>query len=253
MNKLAVLSLVLVSPLAAMQSFTSGDTRTHLVELYTSQGCSSCPPADEYASELLKHGGLWSTWVPVVYHVDYWDYLGWKDSLGKRDFSQRQRQVAEDNTGRVYTPAFYIDGREWRGFFQQQPLPVTGRETAGTLKAETADGQRVKITYTPHSSDSDNLVAHVALLGFGLDYAIEAGENRGRTLRHDFATLDYQSVMLMRQGNTYTGEVVLEPGGTLEGKTRGVAAWVTPYGSFEPYQATGGFLHTASTAPAEAS
>jgi len=88
--------------------FNSGNKKVALVELYTSQGCSSCPPADEWLNTLKDKPGLWSKFVPVAFHVDYWDYLGWKDSFSKKEYSSRQRlHRKQGNVKVVYTPGFW--------------------------------------------------------------------------------------------------------------------------------------------------
>jgi hypothetical protein len=80
-----------------------------IVELFTSQGCSSCPPADAYIQTLIGKPGV----VPLTYHVDYWDYLGWRDTLGSAEYSQRQYDYAESRGDKnVYTPQTVINGRE---------------------------------------------------------------------------------------------------------------------------------------------
>ena len=79
-----------------------------VVELFTSQGCSSCPPADAFMQDLVKQPGV----IAVSYNVDYWDYLGWRDTLGSSEFSRRQRDYARRRgDGKVYTPQMVIDGR----------------------------------------------------------------------------------------------------------------------------------------------
>src|SRR5579859_7181132 len=74
--------------------FESRTQQTALLELYTSEGCSSCPPAEAWLSRLKGSPVLWKDFVPVAFHVDYWDYLGWRDKLGARQFSERQRAYA---------------------------------------------------------------------------------------------------------------------------------------------------------------
>src|SRR5437868_3719162 len=76
---------------AAAEIFQSGEDQTVLLELYTSEGCSSCPPAEQWMTQLKNAPGLWKSFVPVAFHVDYWDYLGWKDVLSSPNYSQRQR------------------------------------------------------------------------------------------------------------------------------------------------------------------
>src|SRR3954469_21437092 len=88
-----------------------------LVELYTSEGCDSCPPADRWLSSLLGRGFGPERVVPLALHVDYWDYIGWKDPYAKRQFSARQHKLAK--LGRatfVYTPQILLQGRDFRGW-----------------------------------------------------------------------------------------------------------------------------------------
>src|SRR5260370_2199922 len=73
-------------------TFESGDMQTTLIELFTSEGCSSCPPADAWISQLKDSPDLWKRVVPVAFHVDYWDNLGWRDRFAKPEFTARQRR-----------------------------------------------------------------------------------------------------------------------------------------------------------------
>src|SRR5574339_14875 len=87
--------------------FHSSTNRTALLELYTSEGCSSCPPAEAWLSRLKSDARLWKDFVPVAFHVDYWDYLGWRDPFGAAEYSERQRGYAAQWKSRsVYTPGF---------------------------------------------------------------------------------------------------------------------------------------------------
>jgi len=95
-----------VEPLA----FQSSGNKTALLELFTSEGCSSCPPAETWLSGLKSAPGLWKEFVPVSFHVDYWDHLGWKDAWGTKAFSDRQRAYARNwQTDSIYTPGFVLD------------------------------------------------------------------------------------------------------------------------------------------------
>src|ERR1700743_1102514 len=75
--------------------FQSSGHQTTLLELYTSEGCSSCPPAEAWLSKLKENPGLWSEFVPVAFHVDYWNNLGWRDRWSDGQFSERQRKYAQ--------------------------------------------------------------------------------------------------------------------------------------------------------------
>ena len=88
---------------------TSGATITPVVELYTSEGCSSCPPADKWASTLKG-----SNAVVQAFHVGYWDYIGWVDRFAAPAYTQRQRDIAAKNNLRsIYTPQAVLDGKDW--------------------------------------------------------------------------------------------------------------------------------------------
>lgn len=94
--------------------------RPYIIELYTSQGCHSCPPAQAWLSQFLDETALWQKYFPLAFHVTYWDYLGWRDVFGQRAFSQRQYDhLHQKHTQQVYTPQFVINGQEWRGWFNR--------------------------------------------------------------------------------------------------------------------------------------
>src|SRR3977135_776940 len=93
MIRAAILLLAMAaatSALAGEIAFESKPARNHLIELYTSEGCSSCPPAEEWMSGLKNQPRLWQDIVPVAFHVDYWDHLGWKDSFASKIWNERQ-------------------------------------------------------------------------------------------------------------------------------------------------------------------
>src|SRR6266567_7895599 len=133
------------SPMPAT-TFESGEARTMLVELFTSEGCSSCPPADAWINQLKESPDLWKKIVPVVFHVDYWDNLGWRDRFAKPEFTSRQRRYAAAWGGdSVYTPGFVINGKEWRGWFGGNAMPITSAKV-GVLRVSVGDNGKVSAT-----------------------------------------------------------------------------------------------------------
>ena len=111
----AMILVLSQSAFAEEIQFNSGNKQVALLELYTSQGCSSCPPADAWLSELKNESGLWTEFVPVALHVSYWDYLGWKDRFSKKEYSSRQRlHKGQGHVKVVYTPGFFLNGKEWK-------------------------------------------------------------------------------------------------------------------------------------------
>lgn len=219
-------------------SVQSGPARVHLLELYTSEGCSSCPPAERWLSTLTQSPRLWKSVVPVAFHVDYWDRLGWKDKLASPANTARQRGYAVAwGTDTVYTPGFVLDGREWRGRdLESLPAPATD---AGTLTGTLRDGGELLVTFYPAGREVKPLEAHAALLGFGLKSGVTAGENRGRTLLHDFAAVGQAAAPMVERHNEFRVTLHLPMQGTVHDPF-GLAVWVSEAGKLEPIQAAGG-------------
>ena len=130
---------------------TSGPTITPVVELYTSEGCSSCPPADKWASS-LKDKGV----VVQAFHVGYWDYIGWVDRFAAPAYTQRQREVAARNSQRnVYTPQAVLDGKDWTNWGGKQPASTSPARASITVRQLGPD-TGLKLTtaryYTPNGN-----------------------------------------------------------------------------------------------------
>lgn len=236
----AVLVCVVLDPVYGAQvTARSGPARSTFVELYTSEGCSSCPPADHRFSALLKHPDLWRGVVPVAFHVDYWDYLGWKDRFSSTEHSRRQRAYAAHwGKDSVYTPMLVVGGREDRSWNIYGILP--GREEAGRLEA-SADESAAHVKYTPPTGGK-SWVAHAAILGSGLRSRPSSGENTGQLLQHDFVALTVVTAPLrLKDGIAY--EADLSFGSISEGKDarRALAVWVTEDGSPEVVQCAGNY------------
>ncbi|HEU4364489.1 MAG TPA: DUF1223 domain-containing protein, partial [Candidatus Krumholzibacteria bacterium] len=215
-----------VSQAEPVQTITSGPARAGLLELFTSEGCSSCPPAEVWLSQLAGEARLWKDVVPVAFHVDYWDHLGWADVFANADFSERQRDYASAwKSDRVYTPGFVWNGTEWRGWFEKQPLPATTGE-AGLITASISS-TGVDVSYTPAGTVSGKIVAHVAVLGMGLERKVTAGENKGRTLTHDFVVLDYQKVAFTAHDGAWTGRAAWRAPKNPASARHALAVWVS--------------------------
>jgi hypothetical protein len=168
-----------------------------LIELYTSEGCDSCPPADRWLSKLASGSGETRA-VALAFHVDYWDRLGWRDRFGNAAFTARQYdEVRRQGTGFAYTPQVVVQGRDfpqWR--VPAQPgtaiaaanarparaaieLAVLG-EHAGTRTATVDVAVRV-----PDRRDRADALVNVALVQDSLASDVAAGENAGKHLAHD--------------------------------------------------------------------
>lgn len=213
--------------------FSSGPARVSLIELYTSEGCSSCPPAERWLGQLRDKPGLWRDFVPVAFHVDYWNRLGWPDRFSTKDFTAREYAYSASwNTDSVYTPCFVRDGAEWRA----QEVPKAGTAAAGTLTLDY-DGATLRAEFVsgdPKKTGADYEV-HAAILGAGIVSKVSAGENRGETLKHEFIAL------ALAHGTPSRGLALIVP--TVAGVPKhALAVWVTKRGSLTPVQAAGGWL-----------
>lgn len=238
MGRLALL-LVLATAFSARAGeivFESKPARTHLIELYTSQGCSSCLPAEEWMSGLKNQPRLWQDIVPVAFHVDYWDHLGWKDPFASKIWTERQADYSVRwKKESVYTPAFVLDGKEW----QYGKLPEASTETPGVLKI-AIDGERVTASFKASPTPAARYDIHIARLGFSLSADVTAGENAGKKLSHDFVVLGLTNETL-KAGVKELRLPAWTQKSTVDPRTA-IAAWITQAGQLEPIQAVGGWL-----------
>jgi hypothetical protein len=208
----------------------SGPQRVHLLELFTSQGCSSCPPAEAWMSKLKSEPGLWKDFVPLAFHVDYWDRLGWRDPFASKEWTTRQYQYSENwKTDSVYTPGLAFDGRE----LGVRIVPTPPSKKSGTLKLTLVAG-KVVAEFVPADDAIKDVDLHVATLGFNLTTKVNAGENSGRDLKQDFVVLSLAN-QKMTSGKS---EFDFKP----DARTGAIAAWITAPNSIEPIQAVGGWL-----------
>ena len=233
---LFVTILISATALNAETVFESKPTRTHLLELFTSQGCSSCLPAEAWLSNLKNDPRLWQDFVPLAFHVDYWDHLGWRDLFASKVWTERQADYsARWKSESVYTPAFVLNGAEWRG----TAVPPAGTEKTGVLKIVIKD-DRVTATFKPELKATRAYDIHVARLGCALGSDVTAGENRGRKMVHDFVVLGLNNET-MKAG---AKELRLPIDSTKQNAVprSAIAAWVTQAGQIEPIQAVGGWL-----------
>ncbi|HZM34080.1 MAG TPA: DUF1223 domain-containing protein [Burkholderiales bacterium] len=186
---------------AATCSVRSGERTTALVELYTSEGCSSCPPADRWLSSLGARGYAPERVVPLSLHVDYWDYIGWKDSYAKREFSLRQRKLTQlQRLALVYTPQVMLQGRDFRRWGTPAFDEAVGRINAQPARAriELVVRQAGARGFDTHakaelleSPAAGAAALYLAAYQNRLVSRVEAGENRGRVLEHDYVVLEW--------------------------------------------------------------
>lgn len=222
-------------------SFQSSDNRTALLELYASEGCNSCPPAEAWLSRQTNAAGLWTDFVPMAFHVDYWDHLGWRDRWGKPEFSDRQRAYSELFRSRtIYTPEFILNGHEWRRWTDVNQVPQTKTKT-GVLVVTPGASNLWQVQFTP-KNPATAYELHAAHLVCGVSSDVTAGENDGHHLAHDFVALALVNGRLEKQDTGFKGTFAFAPFDLPRGSRAAFAVWVTREGQLEAEQATGGWL-----------
>ena len=172
------LTMVLTSRLASAQSAESS-AKLSVVELYTSEGCSSCPSADAWLDSTFPRPGA----VAIAYHVDYWNQLGWPDPFSSAAYTEKQQRMAARDGGTVYTPEVTLDGHEARrGGIDALLAARPGAPVVRVLPSVTRTGDTLHVQ--ARSSDPA-LALRAVLVESGLEVAVPRGENAGRRLRHD--------------------------------------------------------------------
>jgi len=231
---ICLVCLLVASNSYAEQSiqFSSLNKNTSLIELFSSQGCSSCPPAESWISQFVDSESLWQDFVPIVFHVDYWDYLGWKDPFSSAENSQRQRDYyKQGKVSSVYTPGFIVNGHEWRGWFRKGTLPELFKDR-GELKA-VLKGKELHVSY----SEDKYLELNISILGIGLKTAIKSGENSNKNVIENFVSLVHQK----HKSNNGQWNIEL-PSTNRNAEKYGIAIWVSKPGDEKPLQVVGGWL-----------
>ncbi|MDR3456274.1 MAG: DUF1223 domain-containing protein [Verrucomicrobiae bacterium] len=223
--------------------FQSGPERTALLELYTSEGCSSCPLAEAWLSGLKDSPRLWKDFAPVAFHVDYWNYLGWKDAWSDAEFSERQRSYAQIwHSGNIYTPELVLNGKEWHNWFAGRNGPQSDGDKVGVLSVVSSDTKLWRVSFNPVKDSSARYEIHAALLAGGIVSNVNAGENSGRQLQHDFAVVNLVRIGMTTTNGVASGRFIINAPKSNVGTARALVAWVTLGDELQPVQATGGWL-----------
>jgi len=218
---LGLAQISLVSPPAAASPSCharSPDFRAAVIELYTSEGCSSCPPADAWLKRLPPKDLASGRIVPLAFHVDYWNYLGWADPFAQPRFTSRQRSLASHNRVlTIYTPGVFLNSLEWRGWHRNQlstRLEELARQRpAANIELNAAlrnDMMLLNGEVVWRSPPPDGAQLRLAVLENQLVSAIRAGENAGRTLHHDHVVRYLGSgIALSSRVTTFESQIAL--------------------------------------------
>ena len=193
---------------AALLGFSPGPAAADtvspvVVELFTSQGCSSCPPADAYLGELARQPGI----IALGFHVDYWDYIGWKDPLASPQATERQRSYTRALGARyLYTPEIVVDGREdATGSDRSAVSRLIRDERAAAPKVPLSVSERADEKYTidiPAADFHGTATVWMAVYDREHTTPVARGENGGRTLR------DYNVVRDLHRVGSWSGKAL---------------------------------------------
>ena len=220
-------ALVPVATLAQTCEARSTAQPPAVVELYTSEGCSSCPPADRWLSALKGR----SDTIALAFHVNYWDRLGWPDRFATAALTERQHQLAQSSgSNSVYTPQVVHNGRDLRNWGGVSPARLATSPVALALKRE---GNNVTANI---GAANERLAGYWAVLEDGHVSRVKAGENAGETLKHDHVVTLYKPVPAWNAKDAATQATLPLPAAAA-GVTRRVVFVVTDAATLRPVQA----------------
>lgn len=183
-----------------------------VVELFTSEGCSSCPPADRLLGEIIKESRIKNQPIyGLAFHVDYWDYIGWQDPYASSEFSDRQRRYAQAfGSSRIYTPQMVVNGRkEFVGSNARKASSAIEsaleRPPVVTMKIALSDvrtnDNSVSFAYEIPPAPEDAVI-NFAVVERHLAQDVRRGENRGRTLQHENVVRAFRTVAAGKLSDT---------------------------------------------------
>ena len=245
----------------------SGGSPVAVVELFTSQGCSSCPPADRLLSKLAEDARYRGRVLPLSFHVDYWNHIGWQDPFSSSLWSERQKLYAARafHTGRIYTPQVVVNGAsECVGSDERAVLSrvKSALDEAPPARVSldvdplTPEGRlRVRATATvlraAKEGGNGDLDLWVAVYESGLSTDVKAGENATRVLRNDHVVRRFERAFTLpaKAGGPQSGEIVFGVDKRWRKEGLGVAAFLQDPATLVIYGAAGGDLGELSRRP----
>jgi len=241
MLRLLIIASLLSTPLFAGAPIvvTSSDRQIAVVELYTSEGCSSCPRADRWLAELVTTRQQDLDLLALAFHVDYWDYLGWKDRFSNADYTKRQRVLGANNRqNTIYTPEFFVNGKEARGSghilqqiqqTNQQPAPLSLQLTVSRDESELLIAVRAST-----ERDVGAQIHHRYLVyENNLSTDVKRGENSGKVLHHQQVVRYMSPTQSLQTENRH--RIAIDP--AWQGANVGIAVLVTSAGNQRYLQA----------------
>lgn len=228
-----------LTPLKRTPFASSGKRKVNVIELYSSESCSSCPPADKWISTLIGKPGLFTEFIPIVFHVDYWNDLGWKDGFSSNLMTKRQQEIVRTwARPAVYTPGFVLNGKEWRER-DFQSISNEPKHSDLTLNLFREKNDNFSVAIEGLKPGDASYTVRAAKLGFGLITKVESGENSGETLKHDFVVLDWTAQNVNAKSPNPIFKFTAKPANAPKSA---IVVWIEKVGNPTPLQATGAHL-----------
>jgi hypothetical protein len=212
-------------------SIAIGDPGIAVVELFTSQGCSSCPSADRLLSTLRKEANRDGRPVHVLsFHVDYWNSLGWHDPFSREEFTLRQQAYAQVLSSRVYTPQAVVNGTTEfvgsdAGRAREAIQRALARKAPVRIEMEVsweAAARKARVS-ARHDGRPGDVVVNLAWVEDGPPVPVKRGENRGRTLSHAHVVREFQTLAPDAEGRV---SAVLQPPAGVDPSRASIIAYV---------------------------
>jgi hypothetical protein len=192
---------------------TSPPTQTAVIELYTSEGCSSCPAADQWLEQLIQLPPEDLNVLALAFHVDYWDYIGWKDRFASPAYSNRQRHLARVNQqNSVYTPEFFVDGVETRGTRRIIENARKANQQKSSVDLELTirqDENILQLDLSSHFNPDQHPAVRFVVFEDKLESDVDNGENAGLQLRHERVVRYFSNPQPLKAGVMH--QIKLDP------------------------------------------
>jgi hypothetical protein len=223
----------------------SGPKTAALVELYTSEGCSSCPPADKRLSQFPSREYGLEQLVPISLHVDYWDYIGWKEPFAQPRFSERQSWLVHANGHKtIFTPHFFVSGtevRDWHDGLSDELKRVTAQPARASIHVHAESSSPGTLSVAASATTTlplNQLGLFIALTEDKLTSSVSAGENRGATLSHDHVVREWIGPVALSAGHADLKQAVTTRSNWNSAQL-GIAAFVQDLQTGQVLQAVG--------------
>jgi len=205
MSRVLLVALAMLAAIGALPG--RGKADPVVVELFTSQGCPFCPPADEFLASLAENEDI----LPLALHVDYWDYIGWPDSFADPRFTERQKQYAtKRQKSSVYTPQMVVQGLDALVGSQthevMQSIVTHMREPDRVALSLTRSGETLRVSLSPTEEETGRCEVYLVRYEPSATVAIERGENAGREITYVNIVTEWRQIGTW-DGN---GEMVIE-------------------------------------------